>query len=74
MVAQPPTNPDISPCRFNDRIIELTGVSGGHGRVGALEGRVKKLENMQFRLVLLTASGAGIGGGIVAGLVKVFAG
>lgn len=59
-------------CRFDDRIIELTGVGGKNGRVGNLEKKVLKLETMQFRLILLTCSGSVAGGGVVAGFVKLF--
>lgn len=60
------------PCKYNDLLVEGFGVSGKNGRIGALETKVKKLEETQFRLVLLTCSGSALGGGIVAGLVKVF--
>jgi len=65
--------PMENPCKFNDRIIEITGVSGRNGRIGALEKeteqmnqRMEKLETMMLKVLLASAAG----GGVVAGLTK----
>ena len=53
-------------CEHNDTIIELTGVSGRNGRVGNLEKRMDRLENMALKLMASTFAG----GGLVAAVVK----
>ena len=58
-------------CIYNDRIIELTGITGRNGRVGNLEKKVERLESVQLKLMLLSCSGACLGGGVVAGILKV---
>jgi hypothetical protein len=67
------TTPMKRRCPHNDLLTEAFGVSGKNGRVGVLEQKVRKIEETQFRLVLLTCTGSALGGGIVAGVVKLFA-
>lgn len=53
-------------CIYNNRIIELTGVSGKNGRVGALEARVKSIKldiegikAVQLKLIIWVSIAAG---------------
>ncbi len=62
----------MDPCKFNDLIIEAFGVDGKTGRVGALEKKMAKLENMQIKLMLIIVGSASVGGGAAAGIMKLF--
>ena len=55
-------------CKFNDLMIELTGTSGKNGRVGTLEKRMDRLENLALKLMASTF----VGGGCVAAILKLF--
>jgi hypothetical protein len=80
-MARAATQPgEDSSCKFNNLIIENFGVSGNDGRIGALERKVnylkadiKELKQFNLKILMIAAAGAGVGGGAVAGLMKLLA-
>ncbi len=62
------TEPGEERCPWHDTLVEALGRSGKNGRLGVLEKKVERLENLALKLII--ASGAG--GGLVAGAFKLF--
>lgn len=60
------TEPGYRVCPHNNLLIEAFGISGKNGRVGTLEKKVDRLENIALKLILSSCAG----GGIVAIAIK----
>lgn len=61
-------------CEFRDRLILALGVGKTPGRIDTLESKVKTLESMQFRLILMICGSSVAGGGMVGLAFKIFNG